>query len=106
MPADSNQQMKGNHMACYVSLIRFTDQGVRALKKSAARALAFRKSAERAGIAVEAQLWTAGSCDGVLILSGDERKILRCLSQLAALGNVRTETLRAFDAKEFKAVVG
>ena len=57
-------------MARYVSLIRFTDQGARALKKSAARALGFRKAAEKAGIAVEAQLWTAGSSDGLLILSG------------------------------------
>ena len=93
-------------MARYVSLIRFTDQGARALKKSAARAMGFRKAAEKAGITVEAQLWTAGSCDGVLILSGDEKKILRCLAQLAALGNVRTETLPAFDAEEFKAIVG
>ena len=93
-------------MARYVSLIRFTDQGARALKKSANRALVFRKAAEKAGLTVESQLWTAGSCDGVLILSGEERKILHCLTQLAALGNVRTETLRAFDAEEFKAIVG
>ena len=93
-------------MARYVSLIRFTDQGARALKKSAARALGFRKAAEKAGIAVEAQLWTAGSSDGLLILSGDERKILRCLAQLAALGKIRTETLQAFDAREFKHIVG
>ena len=92
-------------MARYVSLIRFTDQGARALKKSAARAATFRKAAEKSGIAVEAQLWTAGSCDGVLILSGDEQKVLRCLAQLAALGNVRTETLQAFDAREFKEIV-
>jgi uncharacterized protein with GYD domain len=89
-------------MARYVSLLRFTDQGARAVKKSAARALGFRQMAQRAGVAVEAQLWTAGSCDGVLILSGDEKKILRCLAQLVASGNVRTETLQAFDAKEFK----
>ena len=93
-------------MARYVSLIRFTDQGARALKKSSARALSFRKMAERAGVAVEAQLWTAGSCDGVLILSGDDKKILRCLAQLVALGNVRTETLQAFDAREFQALIG
>ena len=92
-------------MARYVSLIRFTDQGARALKKSAARAANFRKAAEKSGIAVEAQLWTAGSCDGVLILSGDEQKVLSCLAQLAALGNVRTETLQAFDAREFKEIV-
>lgn len=93
-------------MARYVSLIRFTDQGAHALKKSVARALGFRKAAVKAGITVEAQLWTAGSCDGVLILSGDEKKILRCLAQLAALGNVRTETLRTFNAEEFRSIVG
>jgi uncharacterized protein with GYD domain len=93
-------------MARYVSLLRFTDQGARALKKSANRASVFRKAAEKAGITVEAQLWTAGSCDGLLILSGDEKKVLRCLAGLATLGNVRTETLQAFDAKEFKAIVG
>jgi len=93
-------------MARYVSLIHFTDQGARALKKSAARAAGFRKAAERAGITVEVQLWTAGSCDGVLILSGEEKKILRCLAQLVALGNVRTETLQAFDAREFNGIVG
>jgi len=91
-------------MARYVSLIRFTDQGARALKNSAARAEGFRKAAVEAGVTVESQLWTAGACDGVLILSGDEKKILRCLAQLAALGNVRTETLRAFDAEEFRGI--
>jgi uncharacterized protein with GYD domain len=93
-------------MARYVSLLRFTEQGARAVKKSAARAAGFRKMAERAGVAVEAQLWTAGSCDGLLVLSGDEQKILGCLAQLVALGNVRTETLRAFDPREFQVVVG
>lgn len=93
-------------MSRYVTLIRFTDQGVRALNKSVARAAAFRKAAERDGITVESQVWTAGSCDGVLILSGDEGKILRSLAKLAALGNVRTETLRAFDTDEFKSITG
>ena len=55
-------------MARYVSLIRFTDQGARAMKQSAARALVFDKVAGKAGVKVETQLWTAGSCDGLLIL--------------------------------------
>lgn len=93
-------------MARYVILIRFTDQGARNMKKSTSRALAFRKSAQKAGITVESQLWTTGACDGTLILSGDEKKILHCVSQLAALGNVRTETLKAFDAEEFGAITG
>jgi uncharacterized protein with GYD domain len=93
-------------MARYVTLIRFTDEGAQNMKKSTARALAFRKAAEKAGLAVEAQLWTVGACDGVLILSGDEQKILRTLAQLAEMGNVRTETLQAFNAEEFKAITG
>ena len=91
-------------MARYVTLIRFTDQGSRDLGKSPARAAAFKSSVEKAGVTVEAQLWTAGACDGILVLSGDETKILRSLAQLVALGNVRTETMRAFDAGEFKAI--
>lgn len=93
-------------MARYITLIRFTDQGARAIKKSAARASAFRKAAERAGITVETQHWTTGAYDGVLILSGDETKVLHCLTELAAAGNVRPETMRAFDAKEFGALTG
>ncbi|MDO8544436.1 MAG: GYD domain-containing protein [Opitutaceae bacterium] len=61
-------------MTRYVTLIRFTDQGARTLGKSSGRALAFRQAAEKEGVKVETQLWTAGSCDGVLILSGDEKK--------------------------------
>ena len=92
-------------MARYVTLIRFTDQGAQSIKKSIDRALAFSKAAKKSGVTVETQLWTAGSCDGVLVLSGNEKKILSSLSRLTALGNVRTETLQAFDAAEFKAII-
>jgi uncharacterized protein with GYD domain len=93
-------------MSRYVTLIRFTDQGARALGKSSTRALAFRQAAEKDGVKVESQLWTAGSCDGVLILSGEEKKVLGALARLAAEGNVRTESMRAFDAGEFKSIAG
>jgi uncharacterized protein with GYD domain len=91
-------------MARYISLLRFTEQGARNVKDSASRALAFKRDAEKLGVTVENQLWTAGRHDGVLVLSGDEKMVFRCLAQLAALGNVRTETLRAFDGEEMKAL--
>lgn len=94
-------------MACYVSLLRFTPQGVRNIKKSPARAAAFRKAAEKAGVKVEAQFWTTGTYDGVLILSAaNETKVFSVIAALAASGNVSTQSLQAFDAKEFKAIVG
>jgi len=94
-------------MPRYVTLIRFTEQGSKAIKQSTARARAFAETAAKAGIKIEAQYWTAGSYDGALVLSADsEKKVLHALTELAAAGDVRTETLQAFDAKEFEAIVG
>lgn len=91
----------------YVALLTYTDQGVGKLKQSPKRARAFRKTAEAAGIKVRAQLWTAGAYDGLLILEGDsEEKVLGALAQLTSGGNLRTHSLRAFDAAEFAAIVG
>ena len=93
-------------MTRYLVLIRFTEQGVRTLKLSTARAAAFRKSAAKAGVEVEVQLWTTGAYDGALILSGaNETRVLSQVARLATLGNVRTETLQAFDAKQFAAII-
>ena len=93
-------------MARYVTLIRFTPQGVKNLKQSPARATAFCKAAAKVGVKVEAQLWTTGDYDGILILNAaNETKVLGLIAKLAAQGNVSTQTLRAFDAKEFAAIV-
>jgi len=94
-------------MIRYISLLKFTEQGAKSMKHSTARAADFREAATKAGISVESQYWTTGSYDGVLIFSAkDESSGLRCLAALAAAGNVRTETLRAFDSKEFEAIAG
>ena len=94
-------------MARYISLLRFTAQGAKNLKKSTARAHAFDKLAAKAGVQVEGQYWTMGKYDGVLILSAEtEKKVLHLLAELAALGNVRTATMQAFSDKEFDAIAG
>ena len=94
-------------MARYVSLLRFTPQGVKQIKQSPARAAAFCKVVEKAGVQVEMQLWTTGAYDGILILNAaSEVKALNAIARLVATGNVSTETLQAFDAKEFAAIVG
>src|SRR5229473_2492554 len=65
----------------YVTLLRFTEQGIKQLNKSLDRAESFRAAAAKAGVNVEAQYWTTGPYDGVLILSAnDETNALRCLA--------------------------
>ena len=94
-------------MARYVSLLRFTAQGVKNLKQSPARAAAFGQAAQKAGVQVEMQLWTTGAYDGILILNAaSEVKALNAIARLVATGNVTTQTLQAFDAKEFAAIAG
>ena len=94
-------------MVRYLTLLKFTEQGARNIQKSTARAAAFRETATRAGATVEAQYWTTGPYDGALIFSAESESIaLRCVAALAAAGNVRTQTFRAFDAKEFDAIGG
>lgn len=93
-------------MARYITLLKFTEQGAKNIKKSTARAHAFDKLAAKAGVKVEGQYWAMGRFDGVLILSAsDERKVLHMLTELAAQGNVRTQTLQAFTDTEFDSIV-
>jgi len=77
------------------------------MKKSTARAHNFDKLAAKAGVKVEGQYWTMGGYDGVLILAAEnEERVLHLLTLLAAMGNVRTQTMQAFVDKEFDSIVG
>ena len=93
-------------MARYIALLKFTEQGSKNIKASTTRAKAFAKLASKAGVTVEGQYWTTGSHDGAMVLAGKkEEDILHLLTELASLGNVRTESLRAFSAKEFDDII-
>lgn len=93
-------------MARYIALLKFTAQGAKNIKKSTDRAHQFDKLAAKSGVKVEGQFWTLGRFDGVLILSAENsQKILQLLASLAALGNVRTETLQTFNDQEFDRIL-
>ena len=93
-------------MPSYIALLKFTEKGAKEIQKSTARAHQFDKIAEKSGVKVEGQYWTMGRFDGVLVLrASDETKVLHMLTSLAALGNVRTETMQAFTDAEFDEIV-
>jgi uncharacterized protein with GYD domain len=94
-------------MARYITLLRFTEQGAKNIKNSTARAHNFADLATKAGVKIEGQYWTTGKYDGAIILSADsDQKVLHLVAELAALGNVRTQTIQAFTANEFDAIAG
>lgn len=94
-------------MTRFISLIRFTDKGARALRQSVNRAHDFVKAAEKAGVLVEAQYWSLGAYDGVLMMSAEKPDpIVRLLAKMTAAGNVRAETMQLFDDHQFTAILG
>ena len=94
-------------MATYVVLAKFTDQGIRNAKESPKRADAFKEMAKTFGVTVKELVWTQGRYDIVTIVEApDESAAMSLNLSLGALGNVRTETLRAISAAEMTKIIG
>src|SRR6266542_3209468 len=90
-----------DNMAYYVLLTNFTDQGAKTVKDTVKRAEAFKEMAAKSGVKVHSLYWTLGQHDVVAIAEADDDIAATALSlSIASLGNVRTQTLRAFDAND------
>lgn len=87
-------------MATFISLLSFTDQGIRSVKESPKRADAVKAMAKKMGVTVKELYWTLGHYDVVVVLEGDDEAITSTLLKIGSLGNVRSETLRAYSAAE------
>ena len=87
-------------MATYISLVNFTDQGIRGVKDSPKRAEAFKAIAKKLGVTVKDIYWTVGHYDVVTVLEGEDEAVTAALLKVGSLGNVRSQTLRAFSAVE------
>ena len=93
-------------MATFVMLASFTEQGVRNVKETAKRADAFKQMAEKVGVTIRDIYWTLGPYDVVAVGEAPDDETATALSlSLASLGNVRTQTLRAFSRDEIDAIV-
>ena len=94
-------------MVTYIVLAKFTDQGIRNAKESPKRAEAFKQLAKTFGATVKDLFWTQGRYDTVTIVEApDESSAMSLSLSLGALGNIRTESLRAFSAADMATIVG
>lgn len=86
-------------MAMYVALFSWTDQGIRNAKDTVKRAEKFAEAVQKAGGKLKDIYWTMGRYDGVLVLEApDDETVTAMMVGICSLGNIKTETLRAFDA--------
>ena len=93
-------------MATFITLGSFSDQGIANVKESPNRADAFKEMAANVGVTVKAIYWTVGQHDIVAIMEApDAEAVTSALLSVGSLGNVRTQTLRAFSADEMRQII-
>ncbi len=93
-------------MAMYIVLVNFTDQGIRNIKDTVKRGDAIREMAKKFGVTAKEYYWTLGSYDVVdLFDAPDDASMAAFLASFAAMGNVRTQTLRAFSQADMNKIL-
>jgi uncharacterized protein with GYD domain len=93
-------------MATYIVLASFTDQGVKNIKDTTKRADAAKELAKKYGATAKEFFWTMGKHDVVVIFEAPDDAAMTALSMsIGALGNVRTQTMRAFTRNEMDGVL-
>jgi uncharacterized protein with GYD domain len=94
-------------MPNYIVLGSFTEQGLRDIKDSPKRTEAVTAMAKKAGATLKETYWTLGQYDFIAVFDAPDDVAMTALGlSIGKLGNVRTETLRAFSAAEMKTILG
>lgn len=93
-------------MAKYVALVNFTDQGLRSVNESVARAEKAKEVMASLGARMVDICWTIGQYDIVVTVEApNDETATKAMLAIAKAGNVRSTTLRAFTAAEMSAIL-
>lgn len=93
-------------MPTYISLLNWTDQGIKSVKDSPKRLDAAKKSLKEMGAELKTFYMTQGSFDAVLIIEAPNDEVLaKFLLKIGTAGNVRTTTLRAYPEDEYRKII-
>jgi len=95
-----------NIMPTYISLVQFTDKGIQAAKETTQRVADWAAKVQSMGVSVKQMYWTLGEYDQVCVFEApDDETAASVLLGADLLGNIRTQTLRAFTASEMKKIL-
>ncbi len=94
-------------MPSYLSLLNWTEQGVRNIKDSHERLDAAKQAARDAGGRIVFFYMTMGQYDlAVLTEFPDDEVAAKFLLSIGGLGNVRSTTMKAFTEAEYRSIIG
>jgi len=93
-------------MPAYITLCHWTQKGIENVKDSPARLDLAKKAFKAAGGKLTAFYMTIGRYDFVTISEfPDDEAAAKALLMLAASGNIRSETLKAFPEAEYRKII-
>ncbi len=93
-------------MASYVMLFNYTGQGRGTIKDTTKRAAAAHEMAGKFGVKITDVLWMMGQFDGVIIADAPNDEAMAAFAVAAnSMGNIKTQTARAFRIKEVDAIL-
>ena len=93
-------------MPTYVTLFKWTEQGVKDVKNAPARFQAAKKLTESMGGKVLGLYVTMGEYDVVAVTEGPSDEVASAVAlSIASKGNAKTTTMRAFTEGEFAEIV-
>jgi len=93
-------------MSTYISLLRFTQKGIESIKEGPTRLDRAKQAFRAAGGELKAFYLVTGRYDGVAIseMANDEA-VARVALANASMGNIRSETSRAFTEDEYRKII-
>ena len=94
-------------MPTYITLLRYTQQGAAKVKDSPKRLDAGRKSFKKIGVEIKDTYLLMGRYDLLCVIEGpNDEAVARALLTLGSHGNVKTETMKAWNEDEFRKITG
>lgn len=93
-------------MPTYISLVQFTDKGIQAVKETTHRVTDWADKVKSMGVTIKDMYWTLGHYDQVCVFEApNDETAASVLLAADMLGNIRTETMRAFTSSEMKSIL-
>ena len=93
-------------MATYICLVQFTDKGIHAAKETTQRMADWAAKVQPKGVSIIQMYWTLGHYDQVCVFEApNDQTAASVLLSAEILGNIRTQTLRAFTSTEMEKIL-
>ena len=94
-------------MPTYIMLANWTDQGIRHIKDSPDRLAAARELCRQRGAEITDFYMTLGHHDMVVVIEApNDDEFAKLAISIAKGGNIRTTTLKAFDERQYRSIIG